>query len=325
MAAKETLKERIANRKRELQRLRFPTPTIRTAQAASQLLRASGAITLPAPLPAAERAALAEKFFAAAETNHWEEIGELDWGAVWQVLWYASPEPLLLHSRFQIRYRQRLERAKFSREHRRLIPIYLADFDPAREGVEWIAKLLRKTVLLKTYTDLEFWRQADFDHELFSVELAPKKLAQAVLLSPTKQPAREFLAEMGMEGPLLTKGLARAAYLKAIERIAEKPTETPEAHLSAFAEWSLAPSATAPTGVDLLFPDLRKEIYGTVLDPWYGKTAPAPIRRLLAHFFGNTPGRADAAEHSWHEPEEDRPGQINQLHSDAPKETPPQP
>ncbi|SDU02522.1 hypothetical protein SAMN05444156_1515 [Verrucomicrobium sp. GAS474] len=307
-----TLRERIAFQTKNLQRQRFSLGTPRTVQAGTALLRDVGSITLPEPLPAADRAALAERFFAAAETNHWEEIGELDWSAVWQVLWYESPQPLLLHSRFQIRYRQRLERAKFSRDHRRLIPIYLADFDPSREGIEWIAKLLRKTLLQKTFTDLEFWRQQDFDHELFSVELAPKKIAQTILLS-TKQSARDFLAEMGITGPLLTRGLGRAAYVKAIERLAENPVAVAEGTLSAFVDWSLAPSATAPTGVDLLFPDLRKEIYCFVLDPWQGKTAPSPIRRLNAHFFGNTPGRPGEADHSWHEPEEDRPDRINQL------------
>jgi len=87
----------------------------------------------------------------------------------------------------------------------------------------------------------------------------------------------------------------------------------PEAALSAFVDWTLVPSPDAPTGFAFLFPDLRKEIYGSLIDPWHGKAAPAPIRRLMTFFFGNIPGQASEVTHSWHEPEEDRLDQINHL------------
>lgn len=277
MAMTQSLRAAIAAQSRLLQRPVAPLGRPATADAAQAIVRRVGAIAPPPLLPGPERTALAERFHHAAQKNLWDGIGADDWDDVWQVLW-GIENPLLAISRFETRYRRWLEASASSRPFKRLIHAYLSEFGPDRQGLEWAAKLLRKTILQQKFADLELWREYDFRCEIFSVELGPKRIAQTVLQAGTGADPLALLAEVGLGEPLLTRGLARAAYRHALERVSEKG-KAPEPVLAAFVSWSLG----GPGGT-LLFPDLRKELYCAVLAEWHGSPAPAPILRLLRGF-----------------------------------------
>ena len=292
-----TLRAEIAAQTRLLQRTPVPLGRPRTADVTQVILRSVGKIDVPALRPAGERNALAARFAHAAEKNAWDPLGEDDWEDVWQVLWEGEP-PTVAISRFQMRYRRRLEASASSRPFKRLIHTYLHEFETGPEGHDWAGKLLRKIILQQKFPDLEFWREQDFKYEIFSVELGPKRLAQAIFQGGNELPPLAFLAECGLTGSLAVQGLARAAYRWALDRVGqalslpsdqeEKPkarsTALPAPALAAFVEWTLS----GPGGT-LLYPELWMELYDAALAPWHGvengPEAPAPIRRLMSEFF----------------------------------------
>ena len=214
-----------------------PTPLgpPETAEAARSFLQTVGQVRPKAELPEAEATVLFERFARAVATNKWTGIETPDWEASWQILW-RGPEPLIIQFRFQSRYRRFLESSRTSRPFRRLIWVYLSEFDPAREGSDWTGRLLRKTILQQVYADLEFWREQDFAHEIFSAEKGAKKIAQNLLQSAL--PPLAFLERIGLGGPLVTRGLALAVHKAVKERLAgEMP---PEERRGAFAAWDWA-------------------------------------------------------------------------------------
>ena len=293
-----TLRAEIAAQTRFLQRTPTPLGRPRTADATQVILRSVGKIDAPPLRSPEERGALAARFARAAEKNAWDPLEEDDWEDVWQVLWEGEP-PTMAISRFQMRYRRRLEASASSRPFKRLIHAYLHEFEAGAEGHDWAGKLLRKIILQQKFPDLEFWREQDFKYEIFSVELGPKRLAQAIFQGGNELSPLAFLAECGLGGPLATHGLGRAAYRWALDRIGQalalpasqeepapkaKSAALPAPALVAFTEWTLS----GPGG-SLLYPELWMELYDAALAPWHGvengPAAPAPIARLMREFF----------------------------------------
>ena len=298
-----TLRAEIAAQTRILQRIPTPLGRPQTADATQVILRNVGKIVPPPLRSPEERRSLAARFVAAAHKNAWDPLTEDDWEDVWQILWEGE-EPILAISRFQMRYRRRLEASTTSRPFKRLIHAYLHEFENGGEAAEWAGKLLRKIILQQKFPDLEFWREQDFKHEIFSIELGPKRLTQALLQAEPGTKPLAFLADCGLTGPLATRGLSRAAYRWALGKMGRMqtppPVQPPEPEpaadqtpppgqlpvlniplpvLTAFADWSLS-------GPDdsLLYPELWLEIYDALLAPWHVEDragAPLPIRRLL--------------------------------------------
>ncbi len=238
-----SLRASISSHTRALQRPLPPMGTPKTVEATRELLRRLSAVHprgARRPVSDPRLSALARRFQAACARNRWDDIGEADWNGAWEILWRAQPEegpPLLSQSRFQLHYRHWLQDARTGQPFKQLIYAYLSEFDPAREGLDWAAKLLRKTILQQIYPDLEFWRENDFKYELFSPELGPRRIAQAILQGNAMP--LTFLDGIGFHEDLSTGGLARAAHREIGERLAAAGTKaaaSPE-QAAALAAW----------------------------------------------------------------------------------------
>ena len=123
------------------------------------------------------------------------------------------------------------------------------------------------------------WPARQKSYLLFNATQAPGSLATRCLA--TDAPS-DLLKEAGLEGHVLEKGLAAAAFSEALRLVSAQLIRSPEdpgtlTHLKSLLAW-------AGRAGQLTFPELRANIADQLLAPFRERTPPEGVKRLIESF-----------------------------------------
>lgn len=210
---------------------------------------------------AAFRAALAGGDWSALSARHWRQAPWLLWRGE---PWLAGEAEFL--RRLEGRSRGRARAVK------RLIEVYLREFQPEREGMAALAGLLARLLADPALpATLREWRDRHARYALFDPAVAPAALARLVLAAEPGQAPLRRLAEAGLAGALALGGLGRAAYRAALEEAAG------ETAVAALLRWSAGRHG-------LFYPAERPRLAAALLDPWRRRPPPPALRERVQPF-----------------------------------------
>lgn len=248
-----------------------PAITFRAQELAARLGTAG------APPPRDQLNALKRRLWDACQYRRLDQVPARDWQQAAWIIWDGVP-CLAENDAFVAGYTKALTDAAMPNGFRRLVYVYLRDFQPDNSNLERISKFLRQTLAAPGLRALDRWRDAHESFGIFDPAEGPGRVAEAIF-EPHSLPD-EVMAKTGLLGELGWQGFAHAvcdATLKTLyERLAQEQISADECRriLGSFLD-----------GASLKFPDRRSHLANALLLPWAdGSAPPEELRGLIQRF-----------------------------------------
>ncbi len=257
---------------------------------------------------------LQRKFKNALNKKKWDTITPRDWRRAPWVLWYGR-EPLAQNPAFLHKLWSVIE--ENPRLLRRVIRVYLRDFNAETEQMEAVAAFLRQQLAsLPPEHTLARWQRSQQVYQLFtpSTDTVQNLVDLCLQYDPVT-----VLSDAGLTGELALTGLAPTVYLNALQQLGERLQQAIAAgqlrqaawqalkwhytdHRVTLQTWFGEVEADAPEPVDygeyllklmltwsseqgrLRYPQQRRELGHALLLPWLQDNPPQAIRENI-HVF----------------------------------------
>lgn len=257
---------------------------------------------------------LQRKFNHALSNKQWDKLTPRDWRRAPWVLWYGR-EPLAQKPVFLAKLWTMIE--ENPRLLRRVIRVYLRDFNAETEQMEAVAAFLRQQLAnLPPEHNLARWQRSQQRYQIFTPSTATvQNLVEMCLQGDPVV----LLNDAGLTGELALSGLAPTVYLHALQQLGERLQQAIDAEKLRQAAWQALKwyytdhrpalqtlfgevEAIAPEPVDygeyllklmltwsgeqgrLRYPQQRRELAHALLLPWLQDNPPQPIREAI-HVF----------------------------------------
>lgn len=236
---------------------------------------AGGPQQMPVVAPStARRERLYKKFKHAFATGDWQEIDWRDWRLAPWVLWYGKEIHCLA---IQHGFAERLWEQIGNRPGavKKLIFVYLLEFAEKKPNLRAVAEFITQELKRAGTTSILYpWRVAHEQYALFDPERPLDKLISACLAGDPVV----VLHHVGLRGPLLDGGFARALYVRALEHLPGLLKDRQGAPvLFRVLEWSVTPKR-------LRYHGCQRELIHALLATWQNR-APAPVvQQTLVRF-----------------------------------------
>ena len=219
---------------------------------------------------------VADRLRHATEAGNWSGLSRRDIRRAPLCIWMKE-RPLAHVPGAVDRLLEALRQRRSKSAYRSLIAAYIRDFGVDDPSFAMVAEELKAAVVQWDWV----WVERSARHELFDPKVAPQRVADHVIGS--ELPVQDVLKDLGFDGTLASGGLARAAYLAALQVVgaglaSNALTESSKGRIiERVLAWAIDGneirySGTTPTLVDAL-----------VL-PWADKNPPEDLQQTIQGF-----------------------------------------
>ena len=171
-----------------------------------------------------------KRFIYALEKNDWGSLGQQDWRMAAYILWYKKDEKELIgsYSRFINRYHEWLQKNSLPSNWRKLIHVYLQDFQYRKDYPEsfkklsWAIRAAFKNPSLQQR--LGIWEIRDQEFKLFSEYFEVRQVANA-FVNKAGNDWNNFAEMTGLDGELGFGGYADAVGLELMNQLVASPSK----------------------------------------------------------------------------------------------------